>query len=307
MMLIRYKKILALPIAMSGILTGCLTLPEPAQYTDVNIPILKKEIIVDSTVSEQIVIDTIVNKMNKKTSIVGPYTKKLISRWETNGEVKGIKSTYDIRGVKVEQSKYNNSVINYTYYDTEWDHDSRSKRWGSLYPNKYRGSENELPLDLKITSVGNNKVYTLTSRSQGYTEKNETGLLSKKSPLLRDDLIKDVNERFNNMNNIQIPWHVIYTGEVKLKNNDVTAFANIQRIFKSSYVSTNNKTDSEKSGSFTLKNGQNVSFNLYPYKNTSIAEYKFKYDYLFDGKGSSNFNPKYKKITINNISKEFNR
>lgn len=67
----------------------------------------------------------------------------------------------------------------------------------------------------------------------------------------------------------------IYKGTATLKNDDVTAFANIQRIYKGSYLSTNTKTDSEKGGSFLVE-GTRVSFILYPYKTVSKLEYSFE-------------------------------
>ncbi|MCG9781068.1 hypothetical protein L1D52_01660 [Vibrio brasiliensis] len=68
-----------------------------------------------------------------------------------------------------------------------------------------------------------------------------------------------------------------YSGNLTLKNNDVTAFANIQRLHNNSFLSTNTKTDSEKSGSFNV-NVDSIQFNfsLYPYKSVSKAKYNFK-------------------------------
>ncbi|MDK9763287.1 hypothetical protein KI743_14880 [Vibrio sp. D420a] len=67
-----------------------------------------------------------------------------------------------------------------------------------------------------------------------------------------------------------------YSGNLTLKNDDVTAFANIQRLHKNSFLSTNTKTDSEKSGAFNV-NVDNIEFNfsLYPYKSVSKAKYNF--------------------------------
>ncbi|HFQ5100103.1 TPA: hypothetical protein ACGUU3_003389 [Vibrio vulnificus] len=68
-----------------------------------------------------------------------------------------------------------------------------------------------------------------------------------------------------------------YNGTLTLKNNDETAFANIQRLHENSFLSTNKKTDSKKSGAFNV-NVDNIKFNfsLYPYKSVSKAQYEFK-------------------------------
>lgn len=71
----------------------------------------------------------------------------------------------------------------------------------------------------------------------------------------------------------------VYDGKVTLKNDDVTAFANIQRFFANSFLSTNTKTDSEKSGTFTPYSDTEFNFHLYPYKSVSKMEYRFTQTY----------------------------
>ncbi|HDY7455820.1 hypothetical protein [Vibrio sp. Vb1980] len=63
-----------------------------------------------------------------------------------------------------------------------------------------------------------------------------------------------------------------------LKNDDVTAFANIQRLFPQSFLSTNSKSESEKSGEFVIDNVK-INFKLFPYKKTSKVEIEYIQNY----------------------------
>lgn len=88
-----------------------------------------------------------------------------------------------------------------------------------------------------------------------------------------------------------------YSGTTTLKNDDTTAFANIQRIHKDSYLSTNTKTDSEKTGVFKVSYDKSAfHFALYPYKTVSKVQYSYKIPYKvtyysFDSRKSSEGKP----------------
>ncbi|MBJ7550178.1 hypothetical protein [Marinomonas ostreistagni] len=66
------------------------------------------------------------------------------------------------------------------------------------------------------------------------------------------------------------------SGDFVVDNDDATAFANIQRLYSSSYFSTNSKDDSEKTGYFVISPyGVKFNFKIYPYKNVSKVKYSF--------------------------------
>lgn len=288
-------------ITVASALNGCLTLPK-TEYSIVPVSVMTKEVKVDARVGEGRVLEAIATSLNEPTIVVGPYTEKLIKQYETNGEVVGVISLYDKKGVQVEQSSYDPFRFNYTFYNGEWQHDSRNRRWPALYSNYFFGSKNTLPMKVSVKRSGDNNIYIITTREKGYSvEKTE-----QRSPLSKDELVLDVQQRFESLS-FNIPWTYEYHEELTLKNDDVTAFANIQRRFKDSFVSTNNKTDSEKFGSFVLSNGQKVNFSLYPYKNVAKLEYNFTYEYSFDEKGGSTFDKNYPGQIKKMVAREFNR
>lgn len=96
------------------------------------------------------------------------------------------------------------------------------------------------------------------------------------------EFTKGVSDVFSSLFGMKmnVVKHKQYSGTVTLKNNDVTAFANIQRLHKESFVSTNAKTDSEKRGEFRTKyKNVPIEFTIYPYKNVSKMQYKFSLPY----------------------------
>lgn len=291
------------PLAAVSMLSGCLTLPKSSEYSIVNMPVISTEIKIDSVVNEAIAMQAITESLNEPTSVVGPFKQTLLGQYETNGTIVGIISNYERQGVTVKQNPSKKSVLNYTFYNAQWRHDSRSKEAPVLYPNYHTGAQNFLVFDVRIAhgSDGHN-TYTISTSERGYTDvKTEY-----RQPLSLAQISQDVNERFDNLS-VTIPWNREYSGEVTLKNDDVTAFANIQRNFKDSFVSTNDKTDSEKFGSFVLNNGQLVNFSLYPYKKTAKLQYNFVYDFSYDEKGGSTFEANYHSDTEKLIAREFNR
>lgn len=89
----------------------------------------------------------------------------------------------------------------------------------------------------------------------------------------------ELDEKFNSLSDFGLAVKTFkeYSGTKALKNDDVTAYANIQREHSYSHFSTNKKTDSEKSGTFLASNEAiPFNFSLYPYKGKSKLKYNFK-------------------------------
>ncbi|MFC1234442.1 hypothetical protein [Vibrio sp. F74] len=128
------------------------------------------------------------------------------------------------------------------------------------------------------TEDGNHKFYlkadTIEGGGYGFTD-SSSKLTQFSFSELENQFRKNLNElNYISYTNVQDKVET-YNGTSTLKNDDVTAFANIQRIYKGSYLSTNTKTDSEKGGSFVVGNTR-VAFVLYPYKNVSKLEFSFE-------------------------------
>ncbi|BDR21101.1 MULTISPECIES: hypothetical protein [Vibrio] len=143
-------------------------------------------------------------------------------------------------------------------------------------------------LDMRFTTKGDYHVFTIAPRETKNREGNkghfERGLYFNNGTKVEnfqfdfDKFRKQVNSKLKELEGIaiSIPATTRYNGSTTLSNDDVTAFANIQRLHNSTYLSSNKKNDSEKSGFFRTNEGDVLfHFSLYPYKGVSKVQYDF--------------------------------
>ncbi|ASI93600.1 hypothetical protein [Vibrio rotiferianus] len=143
-------------------------------------------------------------------------------------------------------------------------------------------------LDMRFTTEGDYHVFTVTPREieigEGRKGNFERALYFNNGAKVEnyqfnfEKFGKQVNSKLKKLEGIaiSIPATTRYNGSITLSNDDVTAFANIQRLHNSTYLSSNKKNDSEKSGVFRTNEGDVLfHFSLYPYKGVSKVQYDF--------------------------------
>ncbi|WP_199438351.1 hypothetical protein [Vibrio owensii] len=185
-------------------------------------------------------------------------------------------------------------------------------------------------LEMSFSTEGDFHVFSITPKldkyPQGQEGKFEHGFYynnGQKVETYKFDFAqfeKKVKSKLSKLTNIPVsaPAQTNYSGDYTLTNDDVTAFANIQRLHNSTYLSSNKKGDSEKSGTFITNEGNiPFHFSLYPYKKVSKLKYSFDIPsehtyYSFEkGKGetkpySDNLDKNYNKLVLKSAVASFN-
>lgn len=293
-------KTLLLSLAIS--ISGCKTINLDAKSSSQTLQMNQYTAIykVNAKVSDEEIRNAVAESLSKPRS---EYYRRYHSEYSSNNQYnKGVIKSYDVKGWTITKHQTGTDLI---YEDGLRTVDNRKLH----NSNRFTGQSKEVYIRTDIVTTGKLKTVTVSNSKRLTDVNNEPTFNILKRETYAISLASfdaGVEKRIKNIH-LSFPTRKEYTETVTLKNDDVTAFANIQRNFYDSFLSTNNKTDSKKSGSFTIANKQKVRFQLYPYKNVSKLRYSFYYDYAYNEKGGSNFNSQYPKDIKKMIISEFNK
>lgn len=264
-------------------LSGCATLfKDPIVQHSYFSQVYTKTIIIDSSVSEQVVLEKIKEQLERDTSVIPGYHEIYY------GENSSYQPSFHTQGVYVSKFVTGNSNAEYDvtlkYKRGYKVVDPRSSEYPALYSDWELFAYNKAHLTVTIFPTDCSVVYTITTLPE-VTWKDEIWVIESvpSYPILAVE--HDLQERIQDIR-ISVPRTILYCGEVTLTNDDETAFANVKRILKDACVSTNNKNEIEKSGTVQI-NGLEVSFTIYPYKTVSKMKYSFICTYIFTDDGGN--------------------
>lgn len=301
------RTIKAIPLLVVALASGCKTtdLSKMMNMEDThiigNMSVYTADYKVNASVSDEAIRDAVILSFSQPEH---EYQRRRLNETSSNNsENPGTKTAYDVKGWNARESRYGG--IELVYEDGETLVDSRE-----LY-NSYHlmGYAKVAYIDVKIERNNNLKLVTISNQSSYSSYQNDSIFMKIKrqpAPIPEVEFVSEVEKRIKNIH-MRFPTEKLYSGTITLKNDDVTAYANIQRNFVNSFLSTNDKTDSEKSGSFNITDLQKVNFQLYPYKRASKVKYSFNYKYYYDEQGGSNFDSNYSSKVKKMIASEFNK
>ncbi|WP_421847618.1 hypothetical protein [Marinomonas sp.] len=274
-------------------LGGCSSLLKERKPLE-PVTIYTAEYKVNSSVDDNSIINSVIDSINSTSP---NYVREYKSSFSSNNSYNpGTTKVYVVKGWITEVNKYDQITI--SYHDGKSFEDSREPGSPSIH-----GFYKTINLNVNITNEEKSLKKIEISNSKFLLESSDE---NNESSMSKEMFLDLVQFKIKNIK-MQFPTQKTYTGTITLKNDDVTAYANIQRNFSDSFFSTNNKNDSEKSGEFKTNGNQKVNFQIYPYKKVSKLSYKFDYQYFYNEKGGSDFDEDYPTSIINMITKEFNK
>jgi len=100
--------------------------------------------------------------------------------------------------------------------------------------------------------------------------------------LTEEQVIANVKARIDSLKRMSITKSYTLEGEQKLKNDDITAFANVRRILKSSFNQPpeDKQADTERYGQVRMDDSV-IDFSIYPYKKNAIVQYHLQYPFSY--------------------------
>ncbi|WP_391856545.1 hypothetical protein [Vibrio cidicii] len=288
-------------LSFTILLSGCQLIDEDNSLTTGKMPVYSASYKVNASVEDSSIKSAIFNGLAKKSEHRSIYISEVSSNNSSNP---GVTKVYDVKGwTTIDNSLTGLELI---YEDGERSVDSRELH------NYYNiiGYSKKAYLDIDISKENDLKIVTIHNQPSysSYQYDSIFKLLDTREPkpILEQDFFLGVESRIKNIK-FRFPTEKKYSGTITLKNDDVTAFANIQRNFSTTFLSTNNKNHSEKSGEFEILENQKIKFKLYPYKKQSKVKYDFTYKYFYNEQGGSDFDKNYKNKVVKILEKEFNK
>lgn len=301
------RTIKAVPLLVVALVSGCkmTDLSKMMNMEDTHVigkmAVYTADYKVNASVSDEAIRDAVILSLSQPEH---EYQRRFHSKTSSNNSANpGTTTAYDVKGWNARNSRYGG--IELVYEDGENLVDSRELH------NSYHlmGYAKKAYINVKIEESNGLKLVKISNQDSYSSYQDDSIFMTIKrqpAPIPEAEFVSEVEKRIKNIH-MRFPTAKPYSGTITLKNDDVTAYANIQRNFANSFLSTNDKTDSEKSGTFKITDLQKVNFQLYPYKRASKVKYSFNYKYYYDEQGGSDFDSNYPSKVKKMIASEFNK